>query len=42
MCLREIGCEGVKWADLAKDREQKRILVNTAMKRGEFLDQPSN
>jgi len=28
MDLREIGCEGVEWMDLAQDRDQWRALVN--------------
>jgi hypothetical protein len=31
--LREIGCDGMDWIDLAQDRVQWRALVNTAMKR---------
>jgi hypothetical protein len=31
MNLREIGCGGVDWIDLALDRDQRRALVNTAM-----------
>jgi hypothetical protein len=29
--LREIGCGGVDWIDLAQDRDQWRALVNTVM-----------
>jgi hypothetical protein len=29
--LREIGWDGVDWIDLAQDREQWRVLVNTVM-----------
>jgi hypothetical protein len=29
--LREIGCDGVDWVDLAQDRDQWRALVNTVM-----------
>jgi hypothetical protein len=32
MDLREIGCDGVDWVDLAQDREKWRALVNTVMK----------
>jgi hypothetical protein len=31
MDLREIGCDGVDWIDLAQDRDQWRALVNTVM-----------
>jgi hypothetical protein len=31
MDLREIGLDGVDWIDLAKDRDQRRALVNTVM-----------
>jgi hypothetical protein len=31
MDLREIGCDGVDWIDVAQDRDQWRALVNTAM-----------
>jgi hypothetical protein len=31
MGLREIGCGGMDWIDLAQDRDQWRALVNTAM-----------
>jgi hypothetical protein len=27
--LREIGCDGVDWIDLAQDKDQWRALVNT-------------
>jgi hypothetical protein len=30
--LREIGCGGMDWIDLAQDRDQWRVLVNTVMK----------
>jgi hypothetical protein len=30
--LREIGWDGTDWIDLAQDRDQWRVLVNTAMK----------
>jgi hypothetical protein len=29
MVLREIGCDGVDWIELAEDRDQWRALVNT-------------
>jgi hypothetical protein len=29
--LREIGCDGMDWTDLAQDRDQWRALVNTVM-----------
>jgi hypothetical protein len=29
--LREIGWDGMDWIDLAKDRDQWRVLVNTVM-----------
>jgi hypothetical protein len=29
--LREIGCNGVDWIDLAQDRDRWRALVNTIM-----------
>jgi hypothetical protein len=31
MDLREIGCEGVDWIDMAQDRDQWRALVNTVL-----------
>jgi hypothetical protein len=31
MDIREIGRCGKDWIDLAKDRDQRRALVNTAM-----------
>jgi hypothetical protein len=31
MDLREIGCNGMDWIDLAQDRDQWRALVNTVM-----------
>jgi hypothetical protein len=31
MDLREIGCNGVDWIDLVRDRDQWRALVNTVM-----------
>jgi hypothetical protein len=32
LMVREIGCNGVDWIDLAQDRDQWRALVNTVMK----------
>jgi hypothetical protein len=29
--IREIGCDGVDWVNLAQDRDQWRALVNTVM-----------
>jgi hypothetical protein len=29
MDLREIGCGGMDWVDMAQDRDQWRVLVNT-------------
>jgi hypothetical protein len=31
MDLRETGCNGKDWIDLAQDRDQWRALVNTIM-----------
>jgi hypothetical protein len=31
MDLREIGWDGVDWINLAKNRDQWRIIVNTVM-----------
>jgi hypothetical protein len=31
MDLREIGCGGIDWIDLAQDRGQWRVLVNSVM-----------
>jgi hypothetical protein len=31
MDLREIGCDGVNWIDMAQDRDQWRALVNTVL-----------
>jgi hypothetical protein len=31
MDLREIGWDGVDWIDVAQDRDQWRVLVNTIM-----------
>jgi hypothetical protein len=31
MNLREIGCGGLYWTDLAQDRDHWRALVNTVM-----------
>jgi hypothetical protein len=33
MDLREIGCGGMDWIDLAQDRDQERAVVNTVRKR---------
>jgi hypothetical protein len=30
--LREIGWSGMDWTDLAQDRDQRMVLVNTVMK----------
>jgi hypothetical protein len=32
MKLRVIGWEGMDWIDVAQDRDQWRVLLNTAMK----------
>jgi hypothetical protein len=29
--LREVGCDGMEWFDLAQVRDQWRALVNTVM-----------
>jgi hypothetical protein len=31
MDLREIGCDGVDWIDMAQDRDQCRALVNMVL-----------
>jgi hypothetical protein len=31
MDLREVGWNGMDWIDLAQDRDQWRVLVNTVM-----------
>jgi hypothetical protein len=31
MDLRDIGWDGMDWIDLAQDRDQWRVLVNTVM-----------
>jgi hypothetical protein len=31
MTLREIGWDGMDWIDLAQDRDQWRVLVNSVM-----------
>jgi hypothetical protein len=31
MDLREIGGDGMDWIDLAQDRDQWKVLVNTVM-----------
>jgi hypothetical protein len=33
MDLREIGWGGMDWIDLAQDRDQWRVLLNTVMNR---------
>jgi hypothetical protein len=38
MDLKEIGCGGVDWINLAQDRDQGRALVNTVM----YLRGPQN
>jgi hypothetical protein len=32
MDLREIGCDGMDWIELAQDRDRWMALVNTVMK----------
>jgi hypothetical protein len=32
MYLREIGWNGVDWIDMAQDRDQRKVLMNTVMK----------
>jgi hypothetical protein len=34
MDLRKIGWGGMGWCDLAKDRDQRRALMNTVMNLG--------
>jgi hypothetical protein len=29
--LKEIGCDGVDWIDIAQDRDQWRALLNTVL-----------
>jgi hypothetical protein len=29
--LREVGCDGIYWIDLAHDRDQWKAFVNTVM-----------
>jgi hypothetical protein len=31
MALREIEWDGMNWIDLAQDRDQRRVLVNTVV-----------
>jgi hypothetical protein len=31
MDVRDTGCDGVDWIDMAKDRDQWRALVNTVL-----------
>ena len=31
MDVQEVGCEGVEWIDLARDRDRWRALVNAVM-----------
>jgi hypothetical protein len=38
MDRREIGCDGMDWIDLAQDRDQRRVLVNTVMNLREVLE----
>ena len=33
MDLKEMGCEGMDWIDLAQDRDRWRALVNALMNR---------
>ena len=30
--LKELGCQGVDWIDVTRDRDKWRIVVNTIMK----------
>jgi hypothetical protein len=35
--LREIGCGGMDWIDLAQDKDVWKALVNTVVSNGNFL-----
>ena len=34
MDLKEVGCEGMDWIDLAQDRDRWRVLANAVMNLG--------